>query len=136
MADIIDAGQERRVKVRLEMGIEQGLSVHVQLILIGIQHIAGGIGPDLSGASVERILGQCIVMVCQDEIVAFRHLHGRIGVPGEPPVLAQDHIAETGVCPGILLEHLLHALPCRAPVCDTGLPVPIGLAADGVQKLP
>ena len=42
MADIIDTGKKIRVKIRLEMRIKQRLSVHIQLILIGIKTSQSG----------------------------------------------------------------------------------------------
>ena len=63
MTDIVNAGQQIRVKIWLEMRIKQSLPIHIQLVLIGINHIAVRLLIDRFHHLVKGIGRQSIIVV-------------------------------------------------------------------------
>ena len=85
------------------MGIEQGPAVHIQLVLVGIEHICPRIFVHCLRTLIQGIFCYDIVMIRQDDVISLCHLQGRVGVSGDAQVLSQDLIPDPGVLPGICL---------------------------------
>ena len=63
MADIVDARQQLRIEIRLEMRVEQFVPIHVKLVLIGIEDIAVFILIQFFRALKERVRCQTVIMI-------------------------------------------------------------------------
>ena len=103
MADIINAGKEIRVKIRLKMRIKQRLSIHIQLILIGIEDVAVPMLVECLHHLVKSVLRQRIIMVSQEHKITGSHFQSRVCVAGNAPVASQNHIAHPGILLGVAL---------------------------------
>ena len=103
MADIVDARQKIRIEIRLKMRIKQFISIHIQLILIGIEDITCSVLVQFFRTLEERIRCQTVIMVRKDNKIALRHLESRVGIAGNSEIFAQDLIPD----PGILLRIFL-----------------------------
>lgn len=65
MADIVDARQKIRIEIRLEMRVKQFISIHVKLVLIGIEDIAVFILIQFFRALKERVRCQTVIMTAR-----------------------------------------------------------------------
>ena len=136
MADVVHAGQQILVEIRLEVGIEQGTAVHVQLVFVRVETVAVRVFPDGLRALKESVLRQDVVMVAENNKIPLRHGKGSIGVSGDAPVLPEDLKADPGILFRVLLKHLLRAFSRRTAVGDADLELPVGLVPQGIQELP
>ena len=120
------------------MRIEQRAAVHIQLILIGIDHVAVRVFVDGLCHLIERMLWDGVVMVGQNDEISLRHPEGRVGVAGNAQVISQLRHMEAAVLLGVLCHDAAHnrALTLRASVGHAYLPVSVGLGQNGVQHLP
>ena len=97
MADIVDARQKIRIKIRLEMRVKQFISIHVKLVLIGIEDIAVFILSQFFRALKERIRCQTVIMIRKNNEITFCHLKGGIRISGDTAVFPQYLIADPRV---------------------------------------
>ena len=97
MADIVDARQKIRIKIRLEMRVKQFISIHVKLVLIGIEDIAVFILIQFFRALKERIRCQTVIMIRKNNEITFCHLKGGIRISGDTAVFPQYLIADPRV---------------------------------------
>ena len=90
MADIIHAGQKIRVEIRLEMRVEQRLPVHVQLVLVRIDHLCARPLVNRLHHLVQRMRRQRVVVVRKHQKIPPRHIHGRVGISRDPLIFPQN----------------------------------------------
>ena len=137
MADIIDAAKQILVKIRFKMRIKQSAAVHIQLILIGIDHITLRMLVDSGSYFKQGMLRQSIVMICQNDKIAGCHFQRRIGIAGNTQIVPQILTAEAAVLFHILLHDPVNdlSLARRTSICHTDLPIPVGLGQNRIQHL-
>ena len=97
MADIVDARQQVRIEIRLEMRVEQFISIHVKLVLIGIEDIAVFILIQFFRALKERVRCQTVIMIRKNNEITFCHLKGGVRISGDTAVFPQYLIADPRV---------------------------------------
>ena len=95
MADIVDARQQVRIEIRLEMRVKQFISIHVKLVLIGIEDIAVFILIQFFRALKERVRCQTVIMIRKNNEITFCHLKGGIRISGDTAVFPQYLIADS-----------------------------------------
>ena len=103
MADIVDAGEKIRIKVRLKMRIKKGSSVHVQLVLIRINHLAVRVLIHGFCHLIKRMGRNGVIVIGQNDKVAGSHLKSRVGVPGDSQIFAQNLVADPRILLGVFL---------------------------------
>ena len=94
MADIVDARQKVRIKIRLEMRVKQLISIHVKLVLVGIEDVAVFILIQFFRALKESVRCQAVIMICKYNEITFRHLKGSVRISGDTAVFPQYLIAD------------------------------------------
>ena len=97
MADIVDARQQVRIEIRLEMRVEQFIPIHVKLVLIGIEDIAVFILIQFFRALKERVRCQTVIMIRKNNEITFCHLKGGVRISGDTAVFPQYLIADPRV---------------------------------------
>ena len=136
MADIIHAGKQVRVKVRLEMRVKQSLSVHVQLVLIRVYDLAARMFMNGFYHLIKSMGRKGIVMVGQNHEITPGHIQGSIGIACNPPVTSQNLITDALIPVSVSLKDALQALSPGAAVRNAYLPVGVCLVHNGIQHFP
>ena len=133
MADIIIIPETEQVEIRFKMRIKIMLSVHADLVLICVYYICILIVNGLYDLK-QRVRLQSIVMVAEHQVFSSGKLHGLIGVHRNPAVGFQLFIADPYLMSVIFFQKLVNCL-VRTSVCQTKLPVSIGLFSYGLNQL-
>ena len=133
MTDIIIIPETEQIKIRFKMRIKIMLSVHADLVLICVNHISILIINCLYNLK-QRIWLQSIVMITEHQVFPSGKLHGLIGVHRNTTVGFQLFITDPYLMSVIFFQKLMNVF-VRASVCQTKLPVSIGLFSDGLDQL-
>ena len=97
VANIVYACQKIRIKVRFEMRIKQSSSVHIQLVLIGVDHICLRIFIDGFRALKESVRSHSVIVIRKNNEITGCHIHGCVGVSCDTEVFSQHFIADPGI---------------------------------------
>ncbi len=100
MTEVILREQQVRIPIRLEKGIEQRAR-GIDLVFVAVDQV--GISSDRGDAG-QRIFGQLVVVIQQDDVVAGRERECGVGRRGDVPVAVAEGNPHPRVLPGSFFE--------------------------------
>ena len=136
MTDIVHAGQQVLVEIRLEVRVEQRAAVHVELVFVGIEAVAVRVLPDGLRALIQRLFRQDVVVVAEYHKIALCLRQGGVRVARDAAVLPEDLEAHPAVPVRVFLKDLSAVLSRGASVRNADLQLRIRLVQQGIQELP
>ena len=87
MTDIVHAGQQVLVEIRLEVRIKQRAAVHVELVFVGIEAVAVRVLPDGLRAFIQCLFRQDVVVVAEYYKIALCLCQGGVRIARDAAVL-------------------------------------------------
>ena len=137
MTDIVDAPEKVRIVVCFEMGLKESLPVKIDLVLVRVKELCGGMVRNGLCRLVKGVRRQLVVMIAEDDVVALCKLQGCVGIFRDPQVPVKGLIAKALIRCGIFLQHLLNAaVRLLRAVRKDDLKAGIGLGLQGIAEHP
>ena len=135
MADIIIGPQKIQIKIRLEMRLKMFIQIRGHLIFIRIDAVCLFILTDRAHNLVKCIRRKKIVVIQKPDKFPRSHGKSSICIFCNAQIFFQVPHMDPAVPGGILIQQLNHRLILWTSVCDTELPVRIGLIDHGADHL-
>ena len=117
-----------------EIGLEVGfvaVALFVDLVFVGVEKIAGGVGVVGAGDFVKGVRREFVVVVEERDEFTGGELEGGVGGGGDVAVFRTEADFDAGVGGGVFLEQRADMGRGRGVVGEAEFPVGISLFADG-----
>ena len=106
------------------------------LVLVGIEHLTAGMGPDRPGRLIQRVRSQKVIMVQQTYKIAPGHPEALIGILRNTLVLSQVTDTDARILLRVLFQDPPDRQILRTGIGDAQLPLRVGLGGDRIHHLP